>query len=776
MSPYHDKLNCREAAAPSCPFCEQRVLEACTAAEVTCHSAGRLREAVRSLGADASWCLERDELMRVCQWASQVGCPGPALTFDFLFCPLCSSGSQGGRCGNIQVMTAQPHLQHQLLQGAIEKHLLLREQVVTLAKAHLKLAGMTKHADLQPGGQYDGRPADYALLKFQFFECSKCHQADHMFTYKRTVLYCSAANTSNICVFGRLTADPCSHTSSAAAAPSEAGAEQGSAIAEAEDNVRKFLSLRCLWPAANLLAAEVKNRQLQLQALAWTAAGLADFFLAAYRQQAQRWAVSMFKDLSDEQIQEVHEMAFELWASARDGRKEYRLVNVSRQAAAHRIQLDTNAAGQRQQQEVVHDAGLVHECVVSRGGRREATCPITSGFVFLGVCQHNSAEHWPPVSTATTTVLPAAAGLASTGAGYLSCDVAASKDLAVAACGCSLADMRQQPWLAAASNMSSAVAVFAAVEAGLLPDVLDYAGNGTAEWIEFAVPDRHQVAKQQQEWRQSLQDHTSSNPHMNPLPILSPVLWFRFLPSPAAAADADAAEDVEEDEDDIDVGEDVWFDVFHDQQQQEPEEMEGEALEAGQEQGQLDQQQEHSEDSSLQDDGLSDTSSDPSEGHQQDVAVTQQEHQGLARPMQGTAAPAAAAASGESSSNGGAAADGEPTSSLPPSAPGSPSGPLPRMVVQDLPVCTEAPELLSTATEVAAALGWQASSTHSPEVLYVTLKQPRVGSLVCLRLIDADDRKPSFNAAHGGCNIDVAMVMLRGRPLAPLLPEGLNLG
>lgn len=32
----------------------------------------------------------------------QTGCPGPALTFDYLFCPLCGSGAEG-RCGNIQV-------------------------------------------------------------------------------------------------------------------------------------------------------------------------------------------------------------------------------------------------------------------------------------------------------------------------------------------------------------------------------------------------------------------------------------------------------------------------------------------------------------------------------------------------------------------------------------------------------------------------------------------------------------------------------------------------
>lgn len=113
----------------------------------------------------------------------QAGCPGPALTFDYLFCPLCGSGTEG-RCGNIQVrheikkgggeldcadggvdwinplliilrlcvgcfeclsdcsqgvvdltyalcgwlqvMTAQPHLQHQLLDSALQQALQLR--------------------------------------------------------------------------------------------------------------------------------------------------------------------------------------------------------------------------------------------------------------------------------------------------------------------------------------------------------------------------------------------------------------------------------------------------------------------------------------------------------------------------------------------------------------------------------------------------------------------------------------------------------------------------
>lgn len=41
----------------------------------------------------------------------QAGCPGPALTFDYLFCPLCGSGAEG-RCGNIQVRLIDTGLQY----------------------------------------------------------------------------------------------------------------------------------------------------------------------------------------------------------------------------------------------------------------------------------------------------------------------------------------------------------------------------------------------------------------------------------------------------------------------------------------------------------------------------------------------------------------------------------------------------------------------------------------------------------------------------------------
>jgi hypothetical protein len=46
---------------------------------------------------------------------------------------------------------------------------------VQLAKQRLKLEGAAKRdPELQPGGRFDGRPVDWALSKYVFFECSKC--------------------------------------------------------------------------------------------------------------------------------------------------------------------------------------------------------------------------------------------------------------------------------------------------------------------------------------------------------------------------------------------------------------------------------------------------------------------------------------------------------------------------------------------------------------------------------------------------------------------------
>jgi hypothetical protein len=69
--PYHEGLDCREAAAPCCPFCDARVPDA--AVVITGDmSVRQLRDAASSLGADCSWCLERGELVSVYKRAKQV--------------------------------------------------------------------------------------------------------------------------------------------------------------------------------------------------------------------------------------------------------------------------------------------------------------------------------------------------------------------------------------------------------------------------------------------------------------------------------------------------------------------------------------------------------------------------------------------------------------------------------------------------------------------------------------------------------------------------------
>lgn len=256
--PYHEGLNCEEAAAPHCVLCDALVLAAMDL-QTSGLSTKQLRAEASTLGMDCSWCLERSELLAAYKRAKQTcddcrprlrqmcsrqlpchhwccgvrgssrclpclqagcaqqaasvgdgdccfcweplvsaavmqlacaaghfvhlhcaqqrlkaGCPGPALTFDYLFCPLCGSGE--GRSGNIQVMTAQPHLQHELLDTGLQQALQLREQVIKQAKARLKLLGAAREDAelLSPGGRFDGRPVDYALAKYTFFACSKC--------------------------------------------------------------------------------------------------------------------------------------------------------------------------------------------------------------------------------------------------------------------------------------------------------------------------------------------------------------------------------------------------------------------------------------------------------------------------------------------------------------------------------------------------------------------------------------------------------------------------
>jgi len=71
-TPYHEGLDCEEAAAPHCQLCDVLVLEA-----VELQTAGlstkQLRVEATALGMDCSWCLERSELVEAYKRAKQVG-------------------------------------------------------------------------------------------------------------------------------------------------------------------------------------------------------------------------------------------------------------------------------------------------------------------------------------------------------------------------------------------------------------------------------------------------------------------------------------------------------------------------------------------------------------------------------------------------------------------------------------------------------------------------------------------------------------------------------
>jgi hypothetical protein len=86
--------------------------------------------------------------------------------------------------------------------------------------------------------------------------------------------------------------------------------------------------------------------------------------------------------------------------------------------------------------------------------------------------------------------------------------------------------------------------------------------------------------------------------------------------------------------------------------------------------------------------------------------------------------------------------------------------------------CPSAPELPAAATEVAAALGWLPPAGQTG-MLAVRLRQARSANVVCAVLLDCEDVKPAFNAARGGCNIDMQLILLRGCAVGEL-PVGLQ--
>eukprot|EP00879_Flechtneria_rotunda_P015900 GHRR01016627.1.p1 GENE.GHRR01016627.1~~GHRR01016627.1.p1 ORF type:complete len:363 (+),score=79.60 GHRR01016627.1:311-1399(+) len=70
-TPYHEGLTCQEFAAPGCLLCGEKVLDA-LGVSTAGRSNRQLQQEATKLGADCSWCLERNELVELYKRAKQV--------------------------------------------------------------------------------------------------------------------------------------------------------------------------------------------------------------------------------------------------------------------------------------------------------------------------------------------------------------------------------------------------------------------------------------------------------------------------------------------------------------------------------------------------------------------------------------------------------------------------------------------------------------------------------------------------------------------------------
>lgn len=257
--PYHNDYTCREAHAPNCRLCDEKVLDI---PNLDGLRPRQLKKIANDRGFNSNKCLQKEELIDICQYAltfcqkdeckskmkamckkklrcghrccgiqNETSClpclepdclgpdsihhqavpieecqicwemlrsgpcikllcghifhldcakervrqgfPGPPISFNFMNCPLC--GIRNGELAGAQGSTAIVTMDHPSLQAELEPFIKLRQNVVKLAKQRLKRTMDGKGLEpIQPGGKFDGRPADYALQKYMYFQCHRC--------------------------------------------------------------------------------------------------------------------------------------------------------------------------------------------------------------------------------------------------------------------------------------------------------------------------------------------------------------------------------------------------------------------------------------------------------------------------------------------------------------------------------------------------------------------------------------------------------------------------
>lgn len=138
------------------------------------------------------------------------GYPGPSITFNHLYCSMCGAAGVANRA--VQIATSDCALNHPLLRTEIQPILKLRETVTKMALTQLKATDDIKapvcHGslcqdlklrdlqELQPGGEFEGRPADFALKRYMYYMCNRCKKP-----YFGGLRDCQAAANQNAAAF-----------------------------------------------------------------------------------------------------------------------------------------------------------------------------------------------------------------------------------------------------------------------------------------------------------------------------------------------------------------------------------------------------------------------------------------------------------------------------------------------------------------------------------------------------------------------------------------------
>ena len=97
-----------------------------------------------------------------------------AAYFAFLTCPMCAGRGGASAAPSWGGVVRARDMEHAALVSALVPGRELREEVRSAARQWLAATGRGRAPELAPGGQYEGRPTEFALSIFRFFRCYRC--------------------------------------------------------------------------------------------------------------------------------------------------------------------------------------------------------------------------------------------------------------------------------------------------------------------------------------------------------------------------------------------------------------------------------------------------------------------------------------------------------------------------------------------------------------------------------------------------------------------------